>query len=466
MRAGVALFVALWAVTCHADGLVKQGGGPLGANENEAPCITLLEQIQIQSAIRAWHAKHGYVQTMAQLQKYPFWPQSGTLWQDLFINNFCDVDPTTGIRDWDCSDYTYDGHQGYDVDLKSFGEQDIGVPIYAVLPGVVVARDDGHFDKNTVANGQPANYVILYHGGTQYTLYWHMKNGSVLVQVNDQVKAGQQLGQTASSGNSTGPHLHFESWSANGVWFEPSAGNCNPGTSNWVTQTPVRRDPYVRDLNVTNVHIEDYQGLPFDMPRAGTFVQGVREVSWWIMFQNMPANSTWRGVIRRPNGAGWLDSGTVSFNNPFFYRWSWWWWRYNVNFDAPGDWSMELYLNGQSQGRAPIKVVSTPGEIKNRRPFQPVVKYDPLIPDWTGVVFARIVNAPLFDDPDYDIVRYRFVWTVDGAKVRDIVSAGVSDCLPAGTAHPGSRVFCLVTASDGSLSSSPTIASTGGQIGN
>jgi hypothetical protein len=157
---------------------------------------------------------------------YVFVPIAGTEWQDRFVNNFVDLDASSpGILDWDCTDFTYDGHHGHDIDLRSFGEQDVGSPVFAALDGTVADAHDGEFDRNTVWQGQPANYVVLFHGGTHYTWYWHLRSNSVAVSAGQFVRAGTQIGLAASSGNSTGPHLHFES-RLNGTWFEPSAGAC------------------------------------------------------------------------------------------------------------------------------------------------------------------------------------------------------------------------------------------------
>lgn len=58
------------------------------------------------------------------------------------------------------------------------------------------------------------NYVVLEHtgddGSTFYTLYGHMINGSIQVTVGETVEQGRVLGTMGSTGNSTGPHLHFE----------------------------------------------------------------------------------------------------------------------------------------------------------------------------------------------------------------------------------------------------------------
>lgn len=43
-----------------------------------------------------------------------------------------------------------------------------------------------------------------------YTLYGHMREGSIMVAEGTEIKAGQVLGIMGSTGNSTGAHLHFE----------------------------------------------------------------------------------------------------------------------------------------------------------------------------------------------------------------------------------------------------------------
>jgi hypothetical protein len=53
------------------------------------------------------------------------------------------------------------------------------------------------------------------------------------------------------------------------------------------------------------------------------------------------------------------------------------------------------------------------------------------------------------EDPDYDIVRYRYRWTVGGRVLRQVTSAALSDALAKGRARPGETVSCEVTPSDG-----------------
>ena len=52
------------------------------------------------------------------------------------------------------------------------------------------------------------NYVVVDHGGGYTTLYAHLT--SVSVSVGQMVSQGDTVGITGSTGNSTGPHLHYE----------------------------------------------------------------------------------------------------------------------------------------------------------------------------------------------------------------------------------------------------------------
>ena len=80
----------------------------------------------------------------------------------------------------------------------------------------VVAVKSGTVEISTAlrnSNGSYRSYgeyvVINHHDGTM-TLYAHMLSGSRTVSVGQEVSQGQVLGTVGSTGNSTGPHLHFE----------------------------------------------------------------------------------------------------------------------------------------------------------------------------------------------------------------------------------------------------------------
>src|SRR4051812_3959189 len=171
-----------------------------------------LQLLLICSLVSTLQAQTSTFAPPAGTKPFPFFPQGGNLWGDLFPGNFVDLQPDGGILAYNGSDYTYDGHNGCDSVILGIAAQEVGVPIFAALDGFVAETHDGEFDMNTTNETRPVNFVLLNHGNGQITQYLHMKKGSVAVSVGQQVKAGQQIGLTASSGNSSAPHLHFAAY--------------------------------------------------------------------------------------------------------------------------------------------------------------------------------------------------------------------------------------------------------------
>lgn len=91
---------------------------------------------------------------------------------------------------------------------------DIGVPmgsnVLAAEAGTVVTA--GY-------NSSYGYYVTINHGGGYVTLYAH--NSKLLVSKGASVKRGQVIAKAGSTGNSTGPHIHFEVM-VNGVCQNPT----------------------------------------------------------------------------------------------------------------------------------------------------------------------------------------------------------------------------------------------------
>ncbi len=86
-------------------------------------------------------------------------------------------------------------HNGIDI----AGDNCKGKPALAASEGVVVRAD---------WYGGYGNCVIIDHGDGVQTLYAHLSAFSV--SVGDKLSAGDEVGKIGSTGNSTGPHLHFE----------------------------------------------------------------------------------------------------------------------------------------------------------------------------------------------------------------------------------------------------------------
>ena len=94
------------------------------------------------------------------------------------------------------------------VDFGSGGIN--GQPVYAVADGIVVTAK--------ALNTSYGNYIIILHDNGLYTLYAHGQAGSIAVSQYERVKQGQQIMRVGSTGNSTGPHLHFEVRNGNGSY--------------------------------------------------------------------------------------------------------------------------------------------------------------------------------------------------------------------------------------------------------
>jgi LysM repeat protein len=88
------------------------------------------------------------------------------------------------------------GYNGVDYAMP------VGTPLYAAAQGIVI------ISKNSGWNGGYANYVVIQHSNNTQTVYGHMKN--TVVSVGQSVTQGQLIGYSGNTGNSTGPHLHFE----------------------------------------------------------------------------------------------------------------------------------------------------------------------------------------------------------------------------------------------------------------
>ncbi len=379
-----------------------------------------------------------------------FFPQAGILWQDLYPANFVDLDPGPGIRDFNCGTQTYDGHTGTDSTIRSFREMDIGVPVFAALEGRVLAVEDGEYDRRFGPTVTPFdNHVVLEHGPGRFTIYGHLRKGIELKR-GQHVVAGQQLGWTASSGNSSWPHLHFTS-QVGGEVVEPWAGPCNERASGFADQPTYPTEPYVRDLALSEKPFIAKAALPYDQAkRTGTFVVGTRTIYTRVEFGLLAPGASLRVRVFRPDGSTAVDRassatlgvhnglGNTSFSNRLALR-------------PLGVWRMVVDVDGKTVADAPFQVVGRTRDVRNRPPNAIAVELVPPAPSPKNVVQCRVRTSLVTEDPDYDIVRYRYRWTVGARLVRSVTSAALSDVLRQGAAVAGKSVRCSVAPGDGGL---------------
>ena len=94
-------------------------------------------------------------------------------------------------------DHVPNSHTGIDVAAST------GVPIYAARGGQVIMSEYG-----AGANWSYGNFVVIDHGDGTTTLYAHMSSRAV--SEGQMVSQGQTIGAVGDTGNTSGPHLHYE----------------------------------------------------------------------------------------------------------------------------------------------------------------------------------------------------------------------------------------------------------------
>jgi murein DD-endopeptidase MepM/ murein hydrolase activator NlpD len=87
----------------------------------------------------------------------------------------------------------YAAHKGTDIAAVT------GTPVVAAAAGLVTAA--GY-------SSSMGNYVVIAHGDGITTRYYH--NSSLAVSAGQSVAGGQVISYVGSTGQVTGPHLHFE----------------------------------------------------------------------------------------------------------------------------------------------------------------------------------------------------------------------------------------------------------------
>jgi murein DD-endopeptidase MepM/ murein hydrolase activator NlpD len=160
---------------------------------NASSAAELAQEIAVTKAERTALAAEGGSAQLAPGHLYP--PATGPITQLFGPTDFSLEFP-----------FTYQGvyyphfHTGLDLGVGT------GTPVRAADAGTVILAT-----TNTGPDGKPVGYgtyVVIYHGGGMFTLYGHLSQLGVTV--GQKVGTGQVIGLSGNTGNSSGPHLHFE----------------------------------------------------------------------------------------------------------------------------------------------------------------------------------------------------------------------------------------------------------------
>jgi len=108
--------------------------------------------------------------------------------------------PGTGYFVWPTSVHTISGNNYWSGHMAIDIGAGMGSPVYAADSGVVVWA-------GWMANGY-GNVIIIDHNNNYVTVYAHLSATNVVC--GQSVVQGSAIGYSGSTGNSTGPHLHFE----------------------------------------------------------------------------------------------------------------------------------------------------------------------------------------------------------------------------------------------------------------
>ncbi len=279
------------------------------------------------------------------------------------ISNFVDLDPAFPgvLLDYSCGDRSYDldsgyNHQGIDFFTWPWGwnkMDDQEVWVVAAAPGQIVLREDGNFDRNCGFDNGDWNAVYIEHADGSITWYGHMKRNSLTSkQVGEFVQEGEYLGVVGSSGNSTGPHLHMETYDAEGNLIEPYAGPCNSTTASswWRDQQPY----YDSALNrvTTGYAPAVFPSCPNpESPNVRVNFDPGPQIYFTMYYRDQLVGQLSTFTIRRPDGstyANWDHSSPEPH-----YAGSWWYWWFNIPAgEQQGTWTFTVNFLGQTIERA------------------------------------------------------------------------------------------------------------------
>lgn len=97
-------------------------------------------------------------------------------------------------------------------------------------PSYIIAHSDGevigavnNINWTKYGSGSYGNYVKIKHDNGMFTLYAHLKYGSVTVKKGTRVIRGERLGYMGATGSATGVHLHFEVRDKNNKKMDPTS---------------------------------------------------------------------------------------------------------------------------------------------------------------------------------------------------------------------------------------------------
>lgn len=108
---------------------------------------------------------------------------------------------------WRTTSHFTSGNGGVGLYAVDFG-MPVGTPIVASRAGRVVAVRDSFVDGN--GRDLEENFVMIQHEDDTVARYIHLKHAGSLVRVGQVVRQGERIALSGNTGDTGGPHLHFD----------------------------------------------------------------------------------------------------------------------------------------------------------------------------------------------------------------------------------------------------------------
>ena len=269
------------------------------------------------------------------------------------VTNFVDHDHSNGIADYNCGHRTYNGHRGIDIACAPFPWHKMNnnqVEIISTAPGVIIEKIDGNTDTNCVPNSSQWNAVYVQHFDGSVAVYGHMKKNSLTSKPKGApVAKGEYLGLVGSSGNSSGPHLHFEIYDSNWNLLDPYSGTCN-GLNNfslWENQKPYYETRINKVMTLNSVPIDNACSTPTTIDVSNNFDLG-QKFYLFAGFQDLLKNQTIHLKVRRPNNTIY-HQWSESINYQHYASPNYTWGLIIGNWEPTGTWKFQVTINNDTK---------------------------------------------------------------------------------------------------------------------
>jgi len=273
------------------------------------------------------------------------------------VSAFSDHNPNSGqVLDYNGGSRTYDGHRGTDIALYPFSwnKLDAGdVQVIAAAAGTIISKANvDPTDHNCItSSADPWNYVALVHADGRMTIYGHMRYNSLTSKaVGATVAQGEYLGLVGSSGNSSGPHLHFEvryGGFSNAEWTDPYAGQASQPSSLWASQRPYL-DSAVDRLGTHSAPPSTPDPCKPTVTNLEDSFTTPRNIYFYTYYRDYQAALPTQLTLYRPDGSVFQTSQYAPGNNSFNSAWSNGWAVSFSNNEPTGTWRYEAIYNGQT----------------------------------------------------------------------------------------------------------------------